>query len=88
MSNRNPTFRGRTFRAVAVALFCVTTISAPVRADEVVFASWGGAFQDALRSSMLEPAAEAFGITIGEDTTNGWRTTQVTLAGWYRTLAS
>ena len=37
----------------------------------VVFASWGGSFQDALRSSMLDPAAEALNITIKEDTTNG-----------------
>ena len=71
MSDQDPTFRGHTLRAVAVALFCVTTISAPAKADEVVFASWGGAFQDALRSSMLEPAAEVLGITISEDTTNG-----------------
>ena len=39
--------------------------------DTVVFASWGGSFQDALRSSMLDPAAEALNITIKEDTTNG-----------------
>ena len=43
------------------------------RADghSVVFASCGGSFQDALRSSMLDPAAEALNITIKEDTTNG-----------------
>ena len=38
---------------------------------EVVFSSWGGSFQDALRSSMLDPAAKQLGITIKEDTTNG-----------------
>ena len=37
----------------------------------VVFASWGGSFQDALRTSMLDPAAAALNITIKEDTTNG-----------------
>ncbi len=37
----------------------------------VVFASWGGAFQDALRSAMLEPAARGTGLTVKEDTTNG-----------------
>ena len=37
----------------------------------VTFASWGGSFQDALRSSMLEPAAKALNIKIKEDTTNG-----------------
>lgn len=71
MSDRYPSFRGHTFRAMAVALFCIATTSAPATAQEVVFASWGGAFQDALRSSMLEPAAEALDITINEDTTNG-----------------
>jgi putative spermidine/putrescine transport system substrate-binding protein len=37
----------------------------------VVFTSWGGAFQDALRKAMLEPAGKALGITVREDTTNG-----------------
>ena len=39
--------------------------------DTVTFVSWGGSFQDALRSSMLEPASKALNITIKEDTTNG-----------------
>jgi putative spermidine/putrescine transport system substrate-binding protein len=38
---------------------------------EVVFSSWGGSFQDALRDSMLDPAAQKLGLTIKEDTTNG-----------------
>ena len=38
---------------------------------EVVFASWGGSFQDALRSAMLDPAASALNVTVKEDTTNG-----------------
>ncbi|WP_171208880.1 MULTISPECIES: ABC transporter substrate-binding protein [unclassified Ruegeria] len=38
---------------------------------EVVFSSWGGSFQDALRESMLDPAAKKLGLTIKEDTTNG-----------------
>ena len=47
-------------------------LAAPAIAEgEVVFASWGGSFQDALRSAMLEPAAEALNITVKEDTTNG-----------------
>jgi len=43
------------------------------RADgnSVVFASWGGSFQDSLRASMLDPAAEVLNIIIKEDTTNG-----------------
>jgi putative spermidine/putrescine transport system substrate-binding protein len=47
-------------------------LTAPAFADgEVVFASWGGSFQDALRSAMLEPAASALNVTVKEDTTNG-----------------
>jgi len=47
-------------------------LAAPAFAGgEVVFSSWGGSFQDALRSSMLEPAAGALKITVKEDTTNG-----------------
>ena len=39
--------------------------------DSVTFASWGGSFQDAIRSSMLAPAASKLNITVKEDTTNG-----------------
>jgi putative spermidine/putrescine transport system substrate-binding protein len=37
----------------------------------VTFSSWGGAFQDALRETMLKPAAQVLGIAVREDTTNG-----------------
>jgi len=47
-------------------------ISSPAFADgEVMFASWGGSFQDALRSAMLAPASEKLGMNVKEDTTNG-----------------
>lgn len=47
-------------------------VTVPAFAEgEVVFASWGGSFQDALRSAMLEPAASALNVTVKEDTTNG-----------------
>jgi putative spermidine/putrescine transport system substrate-binding protein len=55
-------------------VFAVALASGPaaIAADgEVVFASWGGSFQDALRSSMLKPAATALKVTVKEDTTNG-----------------
>ena len=39
--------------------------------QSVMFASWGGSFQDALKSSMLDPAAKSLNITVKEDTTNG-----------------
>ncbi len=47
-------------------------VEAPAFAEgEVVFASWGGSFQDALRSAMLAPASSALNVTVKEDTTNG-----------------
>ena len=62
--------RSLSLAASIVASSLVLTV--PAYADgEVVFASWGGSFQDALRSSMLEPAAKALNITVKEDTTNG-----------------
>ena len=47
-------------------------MAAPAFAEgEVVFSSWGGSFQDTLRSTLLAPAAEALNVTVKEDTTNG-----------------
>ena len=58
--------------AIAVALGLSSGANMANAADDtVMFASWGGSFQDALRSSMLEPAAKTLGIQVKEDTTNG-----------------
>jgi len=57
--------------SVATGLSGITGNVARAADDTVTFASWGGAFQDALRSSMLKPAAEKLGIQVKEDTTNG-----------------
>jgi putative spermidine/putrescine transport system substrate-binding protein len=63
----------RTLLTVALsAMIALATSAAPIYAEQtVVFASWGGAFQDALRSAMLEPAAQHLDIQVKEDTTNG-----------------
>ena len=62
----------RSFYTVLASVLLTAGGSLPAHANgEVVFASWGGSFQDALRSSMLEPAAATLGITVKEDTTNG-----------------
>jgi len=45
--------------------------SALAQQGTVTFTSWGGAFQDALRASMLAPAGQVLGLTVKEDTTNG-----------------
>ena len=55
---------------VAIGLSSVANLASAAD-DTVMFASWGGSFQDALRSAMLEPAAKALNITVKEDTTNG-----------------
>ncbi len=59
--------------SIAAGLFASSlAVAAPAFAEgDVVFSSWGGSFQDALRSAMLEPAASALNITVKEDTTNG-----------------
>lgn len=62
----------RNLLGTTVILSASLIAAAPALAEgEVVFASWGGSFQDALRSAMLDPAAEALGVTVREDTTNG-----------------
>ncbi len=66
--------RRRSFSTGIVAGIIATSLAmaAPAFAEgEVVFSSWGGSFQDALRDSMLNPAAQKLGLTIKEDTTNG-----------------
>jgi len=66
-------FSNRTLLTAALSAMIVLAASvSPSYAEQsVVFASWGGAFQDALRTSMLEPAAKNLGIQVKEDTTNG-----------------
>ena len=58
---------------LALSIGMVLGLSNVAKADghSVMFASWGGSFQDALRSSMLAPAAADLGIEVKEDTTNG-----------------
>ncbi len=65
--------RRRLVGAVLAAGLVGYTFAGSVNAQQgnVTFASWGGAFQDALRKAMLEPAAKALGVTVKEDTTNG-----------------
>jgi putative spermidine/putrescine transport system substrate-binding protein len=47
------------------------SLRAHAQQGTVVFSSWGGTFQDALRTAMLTPAASTLGISVREDTTNG-----------------
>lgn len=40
-------------------------------ADDITFSSWGGAYQESQREAFLDPAEEALGITIAEDSHTG-----------------
>ena len=40
-------------------------------ADTITVASWGGTYQEAQTKAFFKPTADALGITIKEDTTNG-----------------
>ncbi|MDG1459326.1 MAG: ABC transporter substrate-binding protein [Pseudoprimorskyibacter sp.] len=57
--------------AAGIVVSSVAFASPSFADGEVVFSSWGGSFQDALRSAMLDPAASALNVTVKEDTTNG-----------------
>ena len=61
----------RACRASLIAAGLLAGAAASQAQGTVTFSSWGGAFQDALRKSMLEPAGKKLGITVREDTTNG-----------------
>ena len=71
MKNYSP-FKWTLLITTLLMFIAFASIVTPVYAEKTVtFASWGGAFQDALRTSMLEPAAKNLGIQVKEDTTNG-----------------
>src|ERR1051325_7880314 len=58
--------------AVAAAVVLTASQSGVARAaDSVTVASWGGSYQEAQQKAFFKPTAEALGITIKEDTTNG-----------------
>ncbi|MFM8755658.1 MAG: ABC transporter substrate-binding protein [Limnohabitans sp.] len=63
---------GAKFRAFGLTVILAAAAgSALAQQGTVTFASWGGAFQDALRKTMLEPATKKLAINLREDTTNG-----------------
>lgn len=59
----------RTILAAGMAA-CFVTVGAQAQ-DSITFASWGGSFQAAERIAFLDPAEDALGIVIKEDTLNG-----------------
>ncbi len=67
---RAPTSRPRLLRRACASVLCAALAlsAAPARAEEMVFASWGGAYQDAVRKAWIEPFTKATGVTVTEDT--------------------
>lgn len=53
---------------LSLALLGVGLVATPVAAKELVFVSWGGAYQEAIRKAWLKPFSEQTGIRIIEDT--------------------
>lgn len=51
-----------------VAAILMGTGTTAVQADELVFASWGGAYQDAIEKAWIEPFMEETGIDVIQDT--------------------
>jgi putative spermidine/putrescine transport system substrate-binding protein len=57
----------RSLRAIALAT-ALLSLSGVAHAEELVFASWGGAYQDAIRKAWIEPFTKETKITVTEDT--------------------
>ncbi|QND67554.1 ABC transporter substrate-binding protein [Mesorhizobium loti] len=61
-------------RRVSIAAMAglMASLAAPAMAgDTITVASWGGTYQEAQTKAFFKPTADALGITIKEDTTNG-----------------
>ncbi|EJC83039.1 spermidine/putrescine-binding periplasmic protein [Rhizobium leguminosarum bv. trifolii WSM2297] len=54
-----------TFAVAAVAAF--VAVSAPAKADNMVFSSWGGTTQDAQKAAWASPFTEKTGVTVVQD---------------------
>ncbi len=57
--------------AVAAAVLAASGPGVARAADSITVASWGGSYQEAQSKAFFKPTADALGITIKEDTTNG-----------------
>ncbi len=56
--------------SLRLLMLAATLLSTPItgHAEELVFASWGGAYQDAIRKAWIEPFTKETGIKVTEDT--------------------
>ena len=60
--------RGFTTGLLAASALAGTSRIATAQAQELVFASFGGAYQDGIRKAWIEPFTKATGIRVREDT--------------------
>jgi putative spermidine/putrescine transport system substrate-binding protein len=55
----------------AAALHAAAVLATPAQAQEITVVSFGGSYQDAQSKALFQPAAEALGITVLEETYSG-----------------
>ena len=63
--------KSRIGSALAMVVLALSAAGAAKAADTITVASWGGSYQEAQTKAFFKPTADALGITIKEDTTNG-----------------
>ena len=63
--------KSRFVSALAVTGLIGCMAPAVLAAETITVASWGGSYQEAQSKAFFKPTAEALGMTIKEDTTNG-----------------
>ncbi|GBQ27398.1 ABC transporter substrate-binding protein [Gluconacetobacter azotocaptans] len=56
------------YRTIIGGLCLLAGLCGPARAGELVFTSWGGAYQDAVRDAWLTPFGKETGLAVLEDT--------------------
>ncbi len=56
---------------ISIALALGAGLMAQARAETITAVSWGGSYQEAISKAYFQPASEATGIEIREDTLNG-----------------
>jgi len=64
-----------------IVLFALATAAGVRAQDSITVASWGGAYQEAESKAFFQPAAQALGITIKEDTTGGLADVRLQVTG-------
>ncbi|WP_395016261.1 ABC transporter substrate-binding protein [Dongia sp.] len=57
--------------ATALTVWAALATGSAQAEDSITVASWGGSYQEAQTKAFFKPTADALGITIKEDTTNG-----------------